>query len=98
MPPPTNSDATAMPRWRTLWGSMSFRLSVLYGVLALVSMLALLAFVSLQVMGALNTHLSRQIGSSMQRLLVEYEDGGMEHLRAAIELTLSDRIDSEREI
>lgn len=77
---------------------MSFRLSVLYGVLALVSMLALLAFVSLQVMGALNTHLSRQIGSSMQRLLVEYEDGGMEHLRAAIELTLSDRIDSEREI
>lgn len=81
-----------------LRGSISFRLALTYGLLAVMTTLILLVFVYAQVVGALNTQYSRQINAAAQRLMVEFEEGGRAGLVKAIELTLSDRIDSEKEV
>lgn len=81
-----------------LRGSISFRLALTYGLLAVLTTLILLVFVYVQVIGALNTQYFRQITAAAQRLMVEFEEGGRAKLVKAIELTLSDRIDSEKEV
>ncbi|WP_254924427.1 sensor histidine kinase [Bordetella genomosp. 4] len=60
--------------------------------------LILIVFIYVQFIGALRTEYARQITATAQRLMVTYEEGGPEDLISAIELTLSDRIDSPREI
>ncbi|MGZ9892537.1 ATP-binding protein [Bordetella bronchiseptica] len=83
---------------RRLWNSISFRLTLNYGLLAILTTLILSAFIYTQFIGALRTEYTRQITSTAQRLEVAYEEGGRNALVAAIELTLSDRIDADREI
>lgn len=87
-----------MQKLSRLWSSISFRLTLNYGLLAVFSTLFLLTFVYFQVMGALRTQQYRQINTSAQRLAVVYEEGGRSELIKAIELTLSDRIDSDHEV
>lgn len=84
--------------FRRLWSSISFRLTLNYGLLAILTTSILIAFIYLQFIGALRTEYTRQITASAQRLIAAFEDGGREALISAIELTLSDRIDSDREI
>ena len=60
--------------------------------------LILIVFIYAQFIGALRTEYTRQITSTAQRLEVAYEEGGRNALVSAIELTLSDRIDADREI
>lgn len=87
----------AKQRLSRLWSSISFRLTFNYGLLATLTTLLLVAFIYFQFMSALHTQRSRQIDQSGQRLVVVFEEGGRDDLIRAIELTLSDRIDSERE-
>lgn len=83
---------------KNLWSSISFRLTLNYGLLAILTTLILIAFIYLQVIGALRTEYTRQITATAQRLAVTLEEDGLDALIAAIDLTLSDRIDSDREI
>ncbi|CCN21165.1 sensor kinase protein [Bordetella bronchiseptica 1289] len=83
---------------RRLWNSISFRLTLNYGLMAILTTLILIVFIYAQFIGALRTEYTRQITSTAQRLEVAYEEGGRNALAAAIELTLSDRIDADREI
>jgi len=80
-----------------LWASISFRLTLNYGLLATLTTLVLITFIYFQFMSALRTLEYRQIEQSGQRLVVVFEEGDREELITAINLTLSDRIDSERE-
>lgn len=84
--------------FRSLWGSISFRLTLHYGILAILTTLILIAFIYVQFIGALRTEYTGQITSTAQRLEVAYEEGGRHALMSAIALTLSDRIDADREI
>jgi len=84
--------------FRNLWTSISFRLTLSYGLLATLTTLILIVFIYFQSIGALRTEYTRQITSAAQRLEVTYEEGGRDALVSAIELTLSDRIDADREI
>lgn len=84
--------------FRNLWNSISFRLTLNYGLLATFTTLILIAFIYVQFIDALRTQYTRQITSTAQRLSVTYEKGGLLALISAIELTLSDRIDADREI
>src|SRR5690606_17576355 len=81
-----------------LWSSISFRLTLNYGLLAILTTLILILFIYFQVIGALRTEYARQITATAQRLTVTFEEGGRAALIKAIELTLSDRIDADREI
>lgn len=84
-----------LPAW---WRSISFRLTLNYGALATLTTLTLLAFIYIQVISVLHTQFFRHVSVTAQRLLLEYEDGGRPGLVRALELALSDRVDSEREI
>ncbi len=84
--------------FRRLWSSISFRLTLTYSLLAILTTSILIVFIYLQFVGALRTEYRTQITSTAQRLMATYEDRGLGALIAAIELTLSDRIDSNREI
>lgn len=77
--------------------SISFRLTLSYGLLATLTTLALVVFIYFRFMDALYTQHYRQIEQSGQRLVVVFEEGNRADLIRSIELTLSDRIDSERE-
>ncbi|MVW80122.1 sensor histidine kinase [Bordetella sp. 02P26C-1] len=87
-----------MPFLRNHWRSISFRLTLNYGILAILTTLILIAFLYYEVIGALRTEYTRQITASAKRLSAAYEEGGRTALAAALELTLADRIDSGREI
>ncbi len=84
--------------FRRLWSSISFRLTLNYGLLAIFTTSILIIFIYVQFIGALRTEYTRQITATGQRLIAAFEDGGSDALISAIELTLSDRIDSDREI
>jgi len=81
-----------------LWSSISFRLTLNYGLLATLTTLILIAFISVQFLDALRAEYTRQVAATAQRLVVAYEDGGRDALVAAIDLTLSDRIDADRKV
>lgn len=81
-----------------LWRSISFRLTLNYGLLAVCTTLVLLAFVFLQVIHVLHMQASRYVTATAQRLVLEFERRGRDGLIESIEMALSDRIDSDREI
>lgn len=83
---------------RQTWDSISFRLMVNYGLLAFFSILVLLAFIFLQVIGTLHSQASQQATASMSRLAGEFVIGGREGLMQAINMTISDQIDGSQEI
>jgi len=83
---------------KRLWQSISFRLTLNYGLLAILTTLMLMVFIYFQVVGALRTEYMRQITAAAQRLTAAFDSGGREALVAAIELTLLDMVDSDREI
>ena len=84
--------------FRSLWNSISFRLTLNYGLMAILTTLTLIAFIYFQSIDALRTEYARQITSTAQRLELTYEEGGRDALVSAIGMTLSDRIDADREI
>lgn len=85
-------------RLRSLWGSVAFRLTLNYGLLGIVTTLALLGFVHLQTIGALHGQVSSQTASRMIYLVAEYELAGRDGVIAAINDSLSKRPELVREI
>ena len=78
------------------WNSISFRLTFNYGMLAIFSILVLMAFIYLQVVGALHSQLQRQIASTTHRLVIDFEAGGSDRLIRSLAFTLSDNVDPDR--
>ncbi|MGH8842014.1 MAG: histidine kinase dimerization/phospho-acceptor domain-containing protein, partial [Advenella sp.] len=78
------------------WNSISFRLTFNYGMLAIFSILVLMAFIYLQVVGALHSQLQRQIASTTHRLVTDFEAGGSDRLIRSLAFTLSDDVDSDK--
>jgi len=83
---------------KTLRRSLSFRLTLNYGLLSSLTTLILIAFIHAQVIEALRIEHARQITATAQRLDIVFEEQGRSGLIAAITLTLSDRIDADREV
>lgn len=83
---------------KELWRSISFRLTLNYGLLAVCTTLVLLSFVFLQVIHVLHTQASRHVGATAQRLVLEFERRGRDGLIDSIDMALSDHIDADREI
>lgn len=78
--------------------SISFRLMVNYGLLAFFSILVLVAFIYLQVIGTLHSQAAHQASASLHRLVGEFENKGRNGLIRAINTTLSDPIDGSQEL
>jgi len=87
-----------MGLYKTLRRSLSFRLTLNYGLLSSLTTLILIAFIHAQVIDALKSEHARQITATAQRLDIVFEEQGRSGLIAAITLTLSDRIDADREV
>ncbi|MFV9475503.1 ATP-binding protein [Advenella sp. RU8] len=83
---------------RKTWDSISFRLMVNYGLLAFFSILVLLAFIYLQVIGTLHSQAAQLATASMSRLEGEFIIGGRKGLIQAINMTISDQIDESQGI
>lgn len=83
---------------RSLWASVAFRLTLNYGLLAVVTTLALLAFIHLQTVGALHGQMHRQTASRVLYLTSQFEQGGRDAVVAAIDVALADQLASEHEV
>lgn len=83
---------------RALWGSVAFRLTLNYGLLAIVTTLALLAFIHLQTVGALHGQVYRQTASRDLYLVTQFERGGRDAVISAINGALTDRLHSDHEV
>lgn len=84
--------------FKRLLDSVSFRVSIKFGGFIVLTTVLLLAFIYTQTIGALRSEYTRQITASAQRLTIAFMEGQREGLINAIDLTLSDDIDSEREV
>src|SRR5699024_3318993 len=62
--------------WRQFSASLAFKLSLIYGVSGLLMALFVLAFIYLQIMGALHGHHFRQVNSMANRINAIYEVRG----------------------
>ena len=74
-------------------GSIAFRLTLSYGLLATFTTVILLAFIYTRVMGVLHTQLSEQIGQAEQRLAVAFASGNIEAVKDAVNLAIADELD-----
>src|SRR5690554_6499175 len=84
--------------FKRLLGSVSFRVSIKFVGFIVLTTVLILAFIYTQTIGALRSEYTRQITASAQRLTIAFMEGQREGLINAINLTLSDDIDSEREV
>ncbi len=84
--------------WRRLWGSVSFRLTFNYSLLAAATTIIVLLFVYLQIVNLLQMQFSRQISLTAHRLLALYEQDGAPALSGALAALLSDQTDVDSEM
>src|SRR3546814_18319350 len=84
--------------WRRLWGSVAFRLTFNYGVLAVCTTVFLLIFAYGKIVDVLQMQFSRQVILTTQRLVVHYQEYGQASLQAEIKQLLSDQTDIETEM
>ncbi|NYT36761.1 HAMP domain-containing protein [Allopusillimonas soli] len=84
--------------WRRLWGSVVFRLTLNYGLLAAGITIIVLLVVYTQVASLLQAQFARQISSAAQRLVSYYDQNGPQALYAAVTELLSDQTDVETEM
>jgi len=84
--------------WRKLWGSVAFRLTFNYSLLAACTTVIVLLFVYIQIVNLLQMQFSRQISLTAHRLVAIYEQEGPESLESAIKTLLSDQTDVDSEM
>jgi|GEM_PF-154012 len=84
--------------WRKLWGSVAFRLTFNYSLLAACTTVVVLLFVYIQIVNLLQMQFSRQISLTAHRLVAIYEQEGPESLESAIKALLSDQTDVDSEM
>ena len=83
---------------RSLWGSIAFSLTLIYGLLAVVTTLVLLAFIHLQTVGVLHGQIYRQTTARALYLVTQFEDGGRDAVTSAIDAALTDRLELDHQI
>jgi signal transduction histidine kinase len=84
--------------WRRLWGSVAFRLTFNYGVLAVCTTIFLLIFAYGKIVDVFQTQFSRQVILTTQRLVVHSQEYGRQSLQAEIKQLLSDQTDIDTEM
>jgi len=83
---------------RRLFQSVSFRLALNYGLLAVFTMLVLITVFYVQTVGVLRQASERQVATTAQRMLHHFERGGRAALADAVKETLADGADSHTEL
>ena len=83
---------------RRLFDSVSFRLALNYGLLAICTMLVLIAVFYIQTVGVLKQSNARQLTVAAQRMVHQFERGGREAITTTFEQMLSDGADSDTEL
>lgn len=82
--------------WKTInqhWNSATFRLTLNYGLLTILTTLILLLFIYIQVVDVLRTQLASQINHAQQRLVTMLHSGGVTAVIDAIDLAIADELD-----
>lgn len=92
------STAASLTRGAGVWGSAGLRLAALSGFLVLLTMLAALAVVYMQVSLVLHRNVDRQLVLSQQRLLALYATQGPDAAAQAIGQMLHDGRDTDSEL
>ncbi len=83
---------------RNLVGSVSFRLALNYGLLAIFTMLVLIAIFYVQTVGVLKQANGRQVTVAAQRMVHQFERGGHEAVVESVRQMLADGADSDTEL
>lgn len=84
--------------WRRLWGSVAFRLTLNYSLLAAATTAFLLIFAYGKIVDLLQIQFSRQLTLAASRLEAHYEVRGIQALQSEIEQLLSDQTDIDTEM
>lgn len=84
--------------WQRLWGSVAFRLTLNYSLLAAGTTAFLLIFAHGKIVDLLQNQYSRQVALAANRLASHYDAYGLEALRQEIEQLLSDQTDIDTEM
>jgi len=84
--------------WRRLWGSVAFRLTLNYSLLAAGTTAFLLIFAYGKIVDLLQIQFSRQVTLATGRLASHHELYGLDELRKDIEHLLSDQTDIDTEM
>lgn len=84
--------------WQRLWGSVAFRLTLNYSLLAAGTTAFLLIFAYGKIVDLLQSQYSRQVTLAANRLTSHYDAYGLSALRQEIEQLLSDQTDIDTEM
>lgn len=84
--------------WQRLWGSVAFRLTLNYSLLAAGTTAFLLIFAYGKIVDLLQVQYARQVTQAAHRLMVQHELYGLTGLQAAIEQLLGDQTDIDVEM
>lgn len=87
-----------LTEWRRLWGSVAFRLTLNYTLLAAGTTAFLLIFAYGKIVDLLQIQFSRQVTLAANRLVSHYDSQGLTALQAEIEQLLSDQTDIDTEM
>ena len=87
-----------LTEWRQLWGSVAFRLTLNYTLLAAGTTAFLLIFAYGKIVDLLQIQFSRQVTLAANRLASHYDSQGLTALQAEIEQLLSDQTDIDTEM
>ena len=87
-----------LTEWRRLWGSVAFRLTLNYTLLAAGTTAFLLIFAYGKIVDLLQIQFSRQVTLAANRLASHYDSQGLTALQAEIEQLLSDQTDIDTEM
>ena len=83
---------------RHLFGSVSFRLALNYGLLAMFTMLVVIAVFHVQTVGVLKQASARQVTFTAQRMTHQFERGGRPAVRETMQQMLDDGTDTDTEL
>lgn len=87
-----------LTEWRRLWGSVAFRLTLNYSLLAAGTTAFLLIFAYGKIVDLLQLQFSRQVTLAANRLTTHYEYQGLIALQQELEQLLSDQTDIDTEM
>ena len=83
---------------RHLFGSVSFRLALNYGLLAMLTMLVVIAVFHVQTVGVLKQSSARQVTIAAQRMTHQFERGGRPAVLETMRQMLDDGTDTDTEL
>lgn len=96
--PPRKGPAALITAWRRLWGSVAFRLTLNYSLLAVCTTIFLLIFAYGKIVDVLQVQFQRQVTLTLHRLVLHYQERGSTSLQQEIQQLLSDQTDIDTEM